>query len=72
MAMFEVLTKVVKAEELLCMITFAEFVNLGEVMRTRTPIRWIGKLFSTVTAEVIVSIRCVEHGRWIESSFNAR
>jgi hypothetical protein len=60
------LAEVIGAEEFLCLVTFAEFVYMVEVFRAKLPTRRIGKLFSTVAANVgtVTSHGLVEGGFW--------
>lgn len=54
MAVFEVLSKVIGAEELLALIAFAKFVDLGEMVDPSLPVRSrkIGKLLPTVPTHI--------------------
>ena len=52
MAMFQVLPKVIGAEELLRLVALAEFVDVIEVFPSSVPVSGIGEFLSTVPAEV--------------------
>jgi hypothetical protein len=46
------LTEVIGTEELLCLIAFAEFVCLQDMVASMVPVRWIGELVATVAADI--------------------
>ena len=49
MAVFEVLSEVISAEELLRLVAFAKLVNVIEVLSTLIPLRRIGKFFAAIS-----------------------
>jgi hypothetical protein len=65
--MFEMLAEVISAEELLRLITFAEFVLVSEMGSTRVPIGlWVvWKLFATVATCVQSGDLVWSRGRWL-------
>lgn len=48
----EMLAEVISAEELLRLVTLAEFVDLVQVFGADVPLRWVGELLAAVTARV--------------------
>lgn len=66
MAVLEVLTEVIGAEELLGLVAFAKFVNMVEMLSARFPARWVGELFTAVATNVraVASHGGVKGGFW--------
>jgi hypothetical protein len=66
MAVFEMLAEVIGTEEFLRFVTLTKFVYVVEVFRAKLPARRIGKLFSTVAANIgtVTSHRLVEGCFW--------
>ena len=64
MAVFEMLPEMVRAEELLRLVAFSEFVGVDKMPSAFIPVgRWfVGELLATVAASV-ESCKSV-HGRW--------
>jgi hypothetical protein len=52
MRVLQVLTEVVRAEELFRLVALAEFVDVVKVLRADVPLCWIGELVATVAADV--------------------
>lgn len=66
MAVLEVLTEVIGAEELLGLVAFAKFVNMIEMLSASFPARWVGELFTAVATNVraVASHGGVKGGFW--------
>lgn len=52
MAVFEVLTEVVGAEELLRLVALSKLMHVVEVFGAKIPPRRVGKFFATVTTDI--------------------
>lgn len=52
MAMFQVLTEMVRPEELLRLIAFAELVDMIQVLRAPVPLRRIRELLPAIPAHI--------------------
>lgn len=48
----EVLSEMVRSKEFLCLVALAEFVDKVQMLGSDIPLRWVGKLFATVTAYI--------------------
>lgn len=62
-AVLEMLTEVIGAIKLLCLVAFAELVCPEDMVASMVPVCWVGELFTTVATDVCCSIcgrRCVE------------
>jgi hypothetical protein len=51
-AVFQVLPKVIGAEEFLCLVALPEFVHVIQVLGSYFPIRGIGELLTAVAADI--------------------
>ena len=51
-AVFQMLTEVIGAKELLCLVAFSKFVHVIEMFRPRFPVSRVRELFTTVTANI--------------------
>jgi hypothetical protein len=58
--MLEVLAEVIRAEELLRLVTLSKFVHMVEMLCAKLPARRIGKLLATVATDVST---VASHGR---------
>lgn len=68
MTMLQMLPKVIGTKELLCLITFAEFVDVIEMFGTHVPVGGIGKLLTAVATNVD---GCRTNGRRMEGRLDA-
>jgi hypothetical protein len=50
--MFQMLAEVIRAEELLCLVTLPELVHMVEMFRAKLPSRRISELFTAVATDV--------------------
>jgi hypothetical protein len=64
--MLEVLAEVIRAEELLRLVTLSKLVHMVEVFGAKLPARRIGELFTTITTDVstVAGHRRVECCLW--------
>lgn len=62
MTVLEMLPEVVRSEELLRLIAFAELVNMVKVVCSSIPLRWVRKLFAAITTHICPTRRhrCME------------
>jgi hypothetical protein len=51
------LAEVICAEELLCLVTFAEFVSLQDMVASMVPVWWVGKFVAAVATGVRRPVR---------------
>lgn len=69
MAVLEMLTEVIRAEKLLRLVAFAEFVLLTRVLASLRPVRWtVGEFGAAETAHVCRAVGCC---RGVEDGFDA-
>ena len=52
MAVFEMLTEVVGAEEFLCLVALSELVHVVEMFCAKIPARRVGELFATIATNI--------------------
>lgn len=64
MTVLQMLPEMVRAEELLGLVTFAKFMNMIEMLCSCLPVGGVRELFSAVPAGIEC---CWSSGRWMES-----
>lgn len=52
MAMFQMLAEVIRAEELLCLVTLSKLVYMVKMFRAKLPSRRVGELLAAVATDV--------------------
>ena len=57
MTVFQVLAEVIRSIELLRLIALPKLVNVVQMLSSDVPLRWVGKLFATIAANVSVGRR---------------
>jgi len=65
--MLEMLPEMVCSEELLCLVAFAELVDMVQMLGTNVPLRRVGEILAAVTADICAAT--VRGG--MERRFNA-
>jgi hypothetical protein len=58
MTVFQMLSEVIGAEELLGLIAFPEFVPDIQVLRTSIPVRRIGEFVATIATDIVRCTAC--------------